>query len=319
MATPQDPTVSSSNGTLKLLAWSGFWLGMSALLYLLAAANLPSEVAIHWNGSGVADGSAPRWAILAVAAGVAVVGLLLSLQFRVGSEPAMEAFAIVGMLGALGFAITLIAVISNWGVDEWTEASSLSVWFIVGILVFPLLGLFVGIVLGRALYPIKDLGKPSDEDRPSTKLSIGERVSWVGRARVKWMAMAFVAIAVSLLFVFPGLPLWVFLAIAGIGVVFSQVEANVTNDGLRVRLGGIPVRKIDIDEISSARSFDLEPMDWGGWGYRVSPGRTAIVLRRGEALEVTFKNGRRFAMTVDDSRAGAALLNGLADLGAESG
>lgn len=317
MTAPQDSALSSSGGPLKLLIWSGFWLGLSVLLFVLASSNLPSEVAIHWNGSGVADGSAPRWAILAVAAGVALLGLLLSLQFRIASEPSMEAFAIVGMLGALGFAITLISVISNWGVEDWTEASSLSVWFIVGVFVFPLIGLFVGIVIGRALYPIKDLGKPADGDRPSTKLSVGERVSWVGRARVKWMAMVFVAVAVLFLFVFPGLPVWVFLAVAGLGVIFSNVEANVTNDGLRVRLGGIPVRKIPIDDISSARSMELEPLEWGGWGYRVTPGRTAIVLRRGEALEVTMKNGRRFAMTVDDALAGAALINGLTELGAE--
>jgi hypothetical protein len=129
------------------------------------------------------------------------------------------------------------------------------------------------------------------------------------------MALVSLGIGFLLLFIFPALPLWAFLAIVGLGLVMSQVEANVTNDGLRVRLGGIPVRRIGVDEMSSARSIDLEPTEWGGWGWWVASGTSAIVLRRGEALEVTFKNGRRFAMTVDDSSTGAALLNGLIDLG----
>jgi hypothetical protein len=44
---------------------------------------------------------------------------------------------------------------------------------------------------------------------------------------------------------------------------------------------------------------------------RAAPNGSAIVLRRGEALELTFRGGRRFAVTVDDAATGAALLNGL--------
>jgi hypothetical protein len=71
------------------------------------------------------------------------------------------------------------------------------------------------------------------------------------------------------------------------------------------------VRRIALDKVSSARAIDLEPAQWGGWGWRASPNGSAIVLRRGEALELTFKGGRRFAVTVDDAATGAALLNGL--------
>lgn len=307
------------SGTSRLLAWSALWLALAGLTYALALPNLPAEVAVHWDGTGLADGSAPSWAIPAIAAGVMAIGLVLSVQFRIGSEPSMEAFAVIGMLGGLGFAVTLITVVANWGVSEWTEASSLSLWAIAGIFVISILGLLAGIVIGRALYPIKELQSPDEGDLPATEVAAGERVSWVGRARVRWMTMALFAVAIVLLFVFPEIPVWVFLGVAGIGVVFSQVEANVTNDGLRVRLGGLPVRKIALGEVSSARSIDLEPTEWGGWGWRVAPGRSAIVLRRGEALEVTFKNGRRFAITVDDSLAGAALLNGLVDLGMADG
>ncbi|HEY5891271.1 MAG TPA: DUF1648 domain-containing protein [Acidimicrobiia bacterium] len=315
MALSENGSRPTSIGTRRLLLWSGLWLALCAGVLFIAWANLPSEVAIHWNGAGVADGSAPRWAVLAVAAAVIALGLLLSLQFRIGSEPSMEAFAIVGMLGALGLAITLLTVIANWGVAEWTGAAPLSIWAIVGLFVISLLGLLAGIVLGREWYPIRDLPMADGEDRLASEIGPGERVSWVGRVRVRWMALSFLGIGLFLLFAFPSIPLWVFLGVVGLGIVMSQVEANVTNDGLRVRLGGVPVRMIGVDEISSARSIELEPKEWGGWGWRVSPGASAIVLRRGEALEITFRNGRRFAMTVDDAATGAALLNGLIDLG----
>jgi hypothetical protein len=315
MTSSEDDRRAVSVGTTRLLLWCGLWFALCSVVFVVGRAHLPQEVAIHWNGSGVADGSAPKWAILVVAAFVLAVGLLLSMQFRIGSEPAMEAFAIVGMLGALGLTVTLLTVIANWDIANWTEAASLSIWAIVGLFAFPLFGLLAGIAIGRELYPVKDLPAPAEGDRVATELAHGERVSWVGRARVRWMALVSLGVGFLLLFIFPALPLWAFLAIVGLGLVMSQVEANVTNDGLRVRLGGIPVRRIGVDEMSSARSIDLEPTEWGGWGWRVASGTSAIVLRRGEALEVTFKNGRRFAMTVDDSSTGAALLNGLIDLG----
>lgn len=44
------------------------------------------------------------------------------------------------------------------------------------------------------------------------------------------------------------------------------------------------------------------------------PGRSGIVLRRGDAVELTFQSGRLFAVTVDDASTGAALINGLISL-----
>ncbi len=63
--------------------------------------------------------------------------------------------------------------------------------------------------------------------------------------------------------------------------------------------------------IMSALTIDLEPTVCGGWGWRVVRSGSAIVLRACDALEVTFPNGRPFAVTVDDAATGAAVLNGL--------
>ncbi len=53
----------------------------------------------------------------------------------------------------------------------------------------------------------------------------------------------------------------------------------------------------------------IEPLAYGGWGWRVVPGGTAVVVRGGEALVVELRSGRRFAVTVDGAAEAAALLN----------
>lgn len=295
--------------------WAGFWALLSLVVFAFAFSGLPDTVAIHWDATGTADGSAPVWAIPAVALGSIVLGLVLTLQFRIGGRPTMEASALVGMMGGLALAITAMTATANHGIVSWEEAAPLTTWAFLALFGLPILGLLAGIIIGREWFPIKDVPKG---DGPVTEVEVGETISWVGRVRVKRVAMITFGLALVLLVIFPDLPLWALLPIVGLGLILTQVEANVTNDGLRIRLGGIPVRKIDIDEISSARSIDLNPVEWGGWGYRVAPGKTAIVLRSGEALVVTLKSGRQFAVTVDDSKTGAGLVNGLVELEAGS-
>lgn len=101
----------------------------------------------------------------------------------------------------------------------------------------------------------------------------------------------------------------VFIVLA---LLFSRVFVSINDDGLDIRLGGgMRARRIPLDDVRFGKAIDLEPAAWGGWGWRVTSGASAIVLRRGDAIEVTFENGRRFAVTVDDAATGAALLSGL--------
>jgi hypothetical protein len=168
-------------------------------------------------------------------------------------------------------------------------------------------GGLVGFALGRKLHPERSA---SSKDGPVIEVAPGERVSWVGRTSVRW-PLLLLGSATVLFLVLPDWGIWLGSLLGVLALALMQVEANVNNDGLTVRLGGIPVRRIRIAKISSARAIDLEPAEWGGWGWRASPHGSAIVLRRGEALELTFRGGRRFAVTVDDAETGAALVNGL--------
>ncbi len=302
----------------KLVAWGAMWFALATVVVLVAAPNLPNPIAIRWDGSGQAAGSASVWALVGLIVFMLVLGLALAMLFRVGETPSMESFALVGMTGGLGVAIAVVTATANWGLDSWTDAAEIGFWSIALLIGLPALGLGAGIGLGRHLYPVRVV-RQGDISEELIEIQPGERINWVGRSRVKWVPLVLLVVAVALVLLIPDLPLWLFVLVAGLGLVFSQVEAQVTNDGMRIRLGGIPVRRLKIEDISSARSIDAVPTELGGWGWRVVPGATAIVLRAGDAIEVTFKTGRRFVVTVDDARTGAALLNGLVELGYQTG
>jgi len=54
------------------------------------------------------------------------------------------------------------------------------------------------------------------------------------------------------------------------------------------------------DAPSIALVLSLRPSEWGGWGYRIMPGRSAIVLRSGPGLVVTTTSGTQFAISLAD-------------------
>jgi hypothetical protein len=195
----------------------------------------------------------------------------------------------------------------NWDAATWDEAGRFNPWHVGLVLAGAFVGGLVGFALGRKLHPERSA---SSKDGPVIEVAPGERVSWVGRTSVRW-PLLLLGSATVLFLVLPDWGIWLGSLLGVLALALMQVEANVNNDGLTVRLGGIPVRRIRIGKISSARAIDLEPAEWGGWGWRASPHGSAIVLRRGEALELTFRGGRRFAVTVDDAETGAALVNGL--------
>ena len=62
---------------------------------------------------------------------------------------------------------------------------------------------------------------------------------------------------------------------------------------------------------ATATAEPIHPAAWGGWGYHVLPGRSALVLRAGPGLVLTLRDGRRFAVTVDDPQTPAAPLTAL--------
>jgi len=115
----------------------------------------------------------------------------------------------------------------------------------------------------------------------------------------------------------PALGWW--LAVVGVvvgvvGWLVSSLEVRVTRTTFTVAFGpfGWPRRVIDLADVTDASAIVVEPMEWGGWGYRWIPWAraSAAVIRRGPGIVLVLADGRRFAVTVDDAVAGAQATSG---------
>ncbi|ROQ99453.1 hypothetical protein EDE04_6007 [Streptomyces sp. 2132.2] len=88
-------------------------------------------------------------------------------------------------------------------------------------------------------------------------------------------------------------------------LAFVHVAVTVDAEVMEVRCGhiGLPRRKIRLAEVASAEFVPrITPQQWGGWGYRWRPERgTAVIVRRGEGVELRLGDGKVFTVTVDDA------------------
>ncbi len=96
--------------------------------------------------------------------------------------------------------------------------------------------------------------------------------------------------------------------------LLSSFRVQVDRSGLSVRSALFRVRfaHVDIDEMERASVFCVEPMQWGGWGYRGSlkmAGSAAVVVRRGPGIHLQLSGNRSFVVTLEDPRTPAAILN----------
>ncbi|MER7462210.1 hypothetical protein [Streptomyces sp. NPDC097981] len=88
-------------------------------------------------------------------------------------------------------------------------------------------------------------------------------------------------------------------------LAFVHVTVTVDAEAVEVRCGyvGLPRRRIPLAAVASAEFLPRIPLQqWGGWGYRWRPDRgTAVIVRRGEGLELRLGDGKLFTVTVDDA------------------
>jgi hypothetical protein len=106
------------------------------------------------------------------------------------------------------------------------------------------------------------------------------------------------------------------LLVVAVLELFARVRVSVDGSELRIRYGylGWLRQRVELSRIGAARSFRLDPMEHGGWGYRGSLrffGRASVVVRGGPALGLELDVGRQLSITVDDAESAARLLNAI--------
>lgn len=295
-------------------------IAIAVLLPLAYAEVLPDPVATHWGWRGVPDGAMPRTVDHVL---LAVLTALVALGPLWGAAHADRGAARV-LVGVANAGAAMFAVLRWWtleanaGAADWTGAAPLG---------WRELGLSFGAALVAGLGGAW-LARSRPEHPPATRtvapaaIAPDDTVVWVGRQTAgPALVVPVVAVVtgIALIAVVPGVDRVAMIAIAGVLglvaaalLVFTRVAVAVSERGVDVRLGpGRPHVMVPLADVTSVAVQHVEPMAYGGWGYRVVPGARAVVIRRGEGLRIGRRGRPDLVVTVDGADDAAAVLGGL--------
>jgi hypothetical protein len=301
---------------LVVVLMAGAGASLLVAMFALAWSELPDPMAVHWGLDGAPDGSAPR-----LLAALSLVGLLAAVAIGVFSAvrrsrreaPSFTAglFAAAGLLVTLGW----FMIAANRGVEVWSSASNLG-WLQI------LLPVVVAAGLGSVGWFVAGGKTAADPLRavpaPALNVKDPEHTVWSGRGLGKaTTAIGIVMVVVAVVtWGWPSVGLFV---IAALLFMFAYVRVTVSWNGVVVSLGwwGYPSWRVPIDSIDHAEVEKVNPMAYGGWGYRLRPGVRAVVVRAGDAVRLVRNEGYDLVYTVDDAVTGAGLVNSIVGVEAE--
>ncbi|MEE4494486.1 DUF1648 domain-containing protein [Streptomyces sp. BE230] len=311
---------------------------LTALPFLLALAvdlvllvthrdRLPAQLASHFVGNGRADDYAGRTSYAVVTTVLLVgIGALWALMTARGRfhGPALKkmvagGYALAGFLGYLMAEVLLVNVDAAQDAQGRAQDVSFPMWQLAAALGAAALAFGVGLLLA-ALVPVTAQPSPDGPDGNGERIALaaGEVAGWARSAGNRWLlpvAVLACAGGVALLFTTGWMAAVPALLVGLLLVSFARPYVAVDRRGITVT-GMLPWPRVHVplDRIEAAVSRDIRPLaEYGGWGYRIRPGRTGVMIRSGEGIVARLADGRDFAVTVDDSKTAAALLNTLID------
>ncbi|MFC8171022.1 DUF1648 domain-containing protein [Streptomyces sp. NPDC057325] len=311
-----------NRATPRLRALAALPFVLATVAYLLVLAlwydRLPDPLATHFgpDGGGRADGFTGLAAYALVSTG-------LLLAAAVGWNLFVRRTALWGAWATAGFTGGLLVLILRDNLDAADAAEVVSPLanLTVAAAVAAVLAL-AGLALTRLVPREEPAPGPGAPDGPRLPLGPSEVAGWsrsTGSRTLTVLAVLALAAVPATLLLAPWPEAW--LALLGLvvgvpGLALARVRVTVDRRGLTVRpaLAPRPRVRVPLDEVTGAGVRDVDPVtEFGGWGYRVWPQRTGVILRSGEALVVRRDGGREFAVTVSDARTAAALLNTLVE------
>lgn len=276
--------------------------------------DLPSRIATHFSLSGEADGyTGLGWFLggfTGVVLAISLVGVVAILLARSPIRFFAAIFAGSGWLLALAGVAVLRAAS---GESDPTQAQ-LSIGSV-------LLAISAGAAAAALVWWLlgADARRPgrSTTAEPPYALGEHERAVWVGRAvsaPLRLLAGGALIVAGS------GWVLGVWaLVIAALGSAValfwcSTITLRIDAGGLTAHYGmiAIPRLRVALKQVESADAVDhIRPLEWGGWGLRITPRGTGMIVRGGPGVVVQRAGRRDLAVSVDSPQPGVDLLRAL--------
>ncbi|MGC5168597.1 DUF1648 domain-containing protein [Luteimicrobium sp. DT211] len=328
-ATPPDGPVAPDSWRRHARA-TALWSGGAALAMLVAAAlvaaswsdELPDPVATHWSGSGGPDDFASLGGAIAVGTGIGAASVVLFSVItwfwgRAAQTRRQMAAITIWMAGLIS--LTLVGMLDQQrGLADAHQADSANAVLLVAVLV-PIVPAAVAALLVHPDPPLPATDAVAT-DAARAPLEPDERAAWVGRASGRTLPAVVLGTTILVVAVAVATQLWGLLAVAAVLTVLllsmSSFHVRVSAAGLTVRsVFGWPRTTVPADEVERADVVEVSALrEFGGYGWRLGRGgRLGVVVRSGEALEVTRTGGRSLVVTVDGAAQAAALLNTVAE------
>ncbi|MFI9052205.1 DUF1648 domain-containing protein [Streptomyces sp. NPDC053427] len=316
--TPSVPPEPAAGPLRSWLAAFPFVASVASLggIYAGTSDRLPEPLATHFHGlGGRADGYSSAHGFLTgslLANLVLGIGLCVFVHLR-RSAPGTRwsisgGWAVATLLGFL----TATTLLANAGVTDAAEVR-LPLWQ-------PAVALAAAVLCGAVGWFLAGPDRRQPARRPvgdaqRLALAPGERAGWsrsVSSPLLVLMSVALLGASAAVGFTVDRLAGGVLFVSAPMVGALASVRVTVDRRGLALAstLVPYPFRRIPLDRVEEATSRKIVPLvDFGGWGYRVRPGRSGLVLRSGDGLVLRLTNGREFVVTVDDAATAAALVN----------
>lgn len=314
---PRRPTMRIAIAAIVLPL---IWAILAAVVVALWRSDLPDPIATHWGARSMPDGfgsaDQPLWMLLVVALIVIVAGIAITVTAP--SSPIARSF--VGLTSGLSAFLAVLIVgltVVQRGVADAAQVAFPG-WVVP---VAGVIGVGAGFLAAAVIPPwMGTLASPASESAEALPIGPNERVVWSSAVTsplpiVLIAGLAVVATAVGAVL----LGMWWMLTITAVLLVamatMLTVRVTVDCNGLRVRgVLGWPRTRIAAADIATVGTTRVRALrDFGGFGYRMAVtgplrGARGIVLRSGEALVVTTREGRTEVVVVDDAQSGAAVL-----------
>ena len=284
------------------------------ITYLALRARLPEPLPVHWGLHGEVNNTASIGgfftATLVISAALALAALAaIYLAHTPIAGRMLAAMLVFGTWMAAGTWVATVAVSAG---AARAQDVSLPWYAIVPVVAVPIL-------LGIGAWWILP-GEWQNSGVPAAAPSglvfaPGEAGVWIDHAHAtwaRWAAVVAALVAVALWWVAP--PVVIPVGVVAVALAMtSELAVRIDARGVHTLWGpfGWPRPRIPLDIITAVCTEHINPMQWGGWGYRVSPRGVAAVIRSGPGLVISRTGRPDYAVTVPHAAEGVDVLNAL--------